>query len=313
MPLKPVEEGLFFSKSDPHDPRLGGLTQKISSNEKQSEGFIVVGYPDDEGIKINGGRVGAAHGPTSIRKIFYRMTPSLNGKNPKIFDGGNLEISGSLEERHREATTVISNFLRQDLKVMTLGGGHDYGFSDCEAFVEDTLRRKRRPFIVNFDAHLDVRPDDKGENSGTPFYQLLKKYSDKMDFFEVGIQDWCNSREHLAWAKERGAKIISLDDILSSGLALHEILQKNVFQHFGRGHDLAISLDIDAFCPGPGASQIFPVGLDANDFLSAWKAIVAQFKPRLLGIYEVSPPLDLDDRTSRLAAIFLHQFIFAQT
>jgi formiminoglutamase len=313
MDFKPCDPKLFFTRGDANDPRLGEIVRVFSDFENIEDTFVIVGYPDDEGIKLNGGRPGSSLAPTSIRKAFYKMTPGLNSKSsPKILDCGDIDISVSLSERHDNAFRNAKSLLEKKARVLTFGGGHDYGFSDCSAFVEVVLKEGKRPLIINFDAHLDVRPDDKGENSGTSFYRLLKKYSGKIDFFEVGIQDWCNSTQHCKWAIEHGAKIITLNEILSSGRDLNDFLAEKIFGLVRRDHQVALSLDIDAFPSGagPGASQVFPVGLDAQQLLKFWKNISAQFKPRLTGIYEVSPPLDLDDRTSRLAALFAHQIIF---
>ena len=241
------------------------------------------------------------------------MTPGLNSKfTPKIRDCGDIDVSVELSERHENAFKNAKNLLEKKARVLTFGGGHDYGFSDCSAFVEVVLKEGKRPLIINFDAHLDVRPDDKNQNSGTSFYRLLKKYSGKIDFFEVGIQDWCNSTQHYKWAVEHGAKIITLNEILASGRTLSDFLSEKIFSFAKRDHQVALSLDIDSLpsSAGPGASQVFPVGLDPLELLRFWKNISVQFKPRLAGIYEVSPPFDLDDRTSRLASLFAHQIIF---
>ena len=153
---------------------------------------MIVGYPDDEGIKLNGGRPGAALAPTSIRKALYKMTPGLNSRLPfKIMDGGDIDLWAlSFLNGMTKAYKNVEELLEKKARVITFGGGHDYGYSDCAAFVEVVLKGGKRPLIINFDAHLDVRPDDKNQNSGTSFYRLLKKYSGKIDFFEVGIQDW---------------------------------------------------------------------------------------------------------------------------
>jgi len=312
-----VGKDIFTSKNDPQDLRLGDLIKHLKNRndlpDNPENAVVILGYPDDEGIQLNGGRPGAALGPQGIRRILYKMTPSLkHAQNlPQVFDLGNLKKEGALERRHEKAREEVTEILSKGLRVLTLGGGHDYGFPDMAAFCDVTLKNGKRPFIVNFDAHLDVRPDGKGPHSGTPFYRLLKEFSGRMDFFDVGIQDWCNSREHLRWAQEHGAQIISLEEILQCGKTLEEFLSQKILSQMTRGHRLAISVDIDGFesSSAPGASQVFPVGLNATLFLNFWKMALIRYRPSLAGFYEVSPPLDQDDRTSRLAAILLHQFI----
>jgi len=70
-------------------------------------------------------------------------------------------------------------------------------------------------------------------------------------------------------------------------------------------------VDMDFFSSdsAPGASQTFPIGITANQFLPFWQNLCVRHKPLLSSFYEVSPPLDFDNRSSRLAAILIHQFI----
>jgi formiminoglutamase len=302
--IKPADSSLFFSKNDPLDPRLGDFAKLKPSLELGT--FGIVGHPDDEGIKLNGGRLGAALGPTSIRKALYKMTPKVSAQKLKLADLG--DVIG-----HEESFELIKKSLAQSARILCLGGGHDYGYPDFAAFIEDSLNRDRKPVVINFDAHLDVRPSDKGNNSGTPFYRLLQKYAKDILFFEVGLQDWCNSEAHFEWAKAHGAQVIMFDEIMASGQNISSFLSERIFAEIPKNSDISLSLDIDFFSSAyaPGASQVFPVGIDAPQFLSFWKAVCSTFKPRLMGVYEVSPPLDLDERTARLAAIFCHQFIFS--
>ncbi len=71
----------------------------------------------------------------------------------------------------------MSQFVKEQTKAgriwISLGGGHDYGYGDGAGFIEGHLiAGQRRPLILNFDAHLDVRPIDRGFTSGTPFFRI---------------------------------------------------------------------------------------------------------------------------------------------
>src|SRR5690349_3020269 len=98
MKLQPIDPSLFFSRHDSNDPRLGDLVQK----EIARSGVVIVGYPDDEGIEINGGRKGAALGPTEIRRWLYRMTPHPKRQLKDFADLGNLPLTTTLDVRHEE-------------------------------------------------------------------------------------------------------------------------------------------------------------------------------------------------------------------
>jgi formiminoglutamase len=85
-----------------------------------------------------------------------------------------------------------------------------------------------------------------------------------------------------------------------------------VFQSLrGLGRPVFLSIDIDAFSSAfaPGASASYPVGLDPAEFIGLLPWMSKTWDIKGLGIYEVSPPLDQDNRTSKLAAILIHNFL----
>lgn len=310
-----ADSKLFFSKNDPQDPRLGewvtalNLSSAEDLQKIQEPSWVLLGYPDDEGIAMNGGRPGAKEAPAMIRTYFYKMTPSLLKPSKKsFFDVGNIPISLPLPQRHERGRELVRAALDAGHKTLSLGGGHDYGYADGAGFIDHCLSKKLRPVLINFDAHLDVRPTDKGFHSGTPFHRLLTQYKDQFDFLEVGLQNQCNSSEHLQWARKMGAEILLLQDLLEIGLKESLSAALKAFQ----GRPCFLSIDIDAFTSSeaPGCSQSWATGLKIENFLPALKLIQEELKVLGLGIYEVSPPLDQDHRTSKLAALILHHAVF---
>lgn len=321
----PCDPALFFSRQDNQDTRLGDLAKALDSLTSTDfrSSCVVLGYPDDEGIKLNGGRIGASQAPDEVRKILYKMTPATGASLKTIYDLGNLQPQKvGLAKRHQEARSRISQALTHT-RVVSIGGGHDYGFPDGAGFLDSTLKsssknngkkkgkKNPKPLVINFDAHLDVRPLDKGLTSGTPFYRLLEEFGGgQFDFVEVGLQKQCNSSHHLNWVHKKKVPTIFMDEIRSTGLLplLKKVLPK------GR-RPLFISLDIDVFASSeaPGCSQSWPGGLHYADFIPAFHWLLKNYDTRLLGVYEVSPPLDQDSRTAKLAACAIYEFLFANS
>lgn len=336
MTFAPIDSSLLFTRNDSSDPRLGDLgrllpeldtadklaatLEEAAKTSAQSKRFVLAGYPDDEGIKVNGGRPGAAHAPLSVRKPFYKMTPSLlNMKSgaplPTIWDLGDLRAKGSLSERHETATRYARAALDNDAVWLSIGGGHDYGFPDTDAFASwCKANGKVRPLVLNFDAHLDVRPLDKGLSSGTPFYRLLEKHPD-VDFAEIGIQAHCNSFKHLEWVLAKGARVVMQEEAEASGESWSSFVVKGLSDWITRRRPVFLSIDIDGFTSmaAPGCSQSWATGFTPNDFFELFDLLLRRLDVRGVGVYEVSPPLDQDDRTSKLAAQILHRTIFASS
>ncbi|USN48119.1 MAG: formimidoylglutamase [Pseudobdellovibrionaceae bacterium] len=310
----PSNPTLFFSRNDKLDPRLGDLVRstKVAALSANKPGLVISGYPDDEGIQINGGRLGARKGPDSIRNFFYRMTPSPH-RDPHLglYDIGNLNVSEfSLSDRHKVAEETALSALRSSHHYVGLGGGHDYGYPDGAAFLNWCKDLGQKPLVINFDAHLDVRPSEEKLSSGTPFYRLLSHFSN-FDFVEIGVQPHCNSKTHWQWVLDRGGQIISQEDILLSGESFNVYVTRALGEKLWQGRPTFISVDIDGFTStaAMGCSQSWPTGFGVNDFMPLFHLLVSRLHVPLLGIYEVSPPLDFDGQTAKLAAQIMHVYL----
>jgi len=327
MTFAPVPAQLLSLRRDPEDLRLVHFLEQLPANggaTKQTPStadlWSLWGYSDDEGIRLNGGRPGALQAPNQIRRALYKMTCPETTRPLALLDRGNLQPEGTLADRHSLARKTVLSELQDQRRVLTLGGGHDYGFPDAAGFLDWCFAKKvaAKPVVINFDAHLDVRPIDRGFHSGTPFRRLLAEFKDQMTFIEVGLQPQCNSTTHRKWAHSQGAILVDLADLRpQTGFSppsslpekLERILQE---QKVPRGAPLWLSVDIDAFASSsaPGCSQSFATGLVPDEVIASFDSLKSLVDIRGMGIYEVSPPLDSDDRTAKLAALLIHRLLF---
>ncbi|MCB9026308.1 MAG: formimidoylglutamase [Bdellovibrionaceae bacterium] len=306
MTFLPCPESNIHKQNDPEDLRIGDLLKKESLEKFD---FVLAGYPDDEGIKLNGGRPGAAQAPNVIRQKLTRMTPNQDPSQFKAyFDIGNLSLESDLNLRHEFVIKEGKKHLSNKKKWIGLGGGHDYAYADGAAFLQCFSTQK--PIIINFDAHLDVRPTHKGLTSGTPFYRLLNDYSD-FDFYEIGIQEECNSLKHRDWCQKKGGKILFYKDLYNSLDTPFNNFKSFLSELTNSSRPTYLSVDIDAFSSSfaMGCSQSWPMGIIPNDFHNFMDFLLNHLNIVSLGIYEVSPPLDLDDRTSKLAAQIIYRYL----
>src|SRR5258705_1241395 len=147
-----VNPKLFFSTNDRNDPRLGEIVSREEGDYGAAE-IVILGCPQDEGVRRNNGRDGAAAAPDTIREQFYKLTP-FNIKK-RLFDLGNVNVSGSLEEIHERQTAIVKQMLNDGKRLIILGGGNDISYADGRAMAE--VFGPEWWIGINVDSHLDVR------------------------------------------------------------------------------------------------------------------------------------------------------------
>jgi hypothetical protein len=124
---------LFFTRNDSNDPRMGEI---VASDPERygSAAIVILGCPQDEGVRRRDGRVGAADAPRAIREQFYKLT--TNGVRQNIFDLGDVTLGTTLEETHDTMTAVVTQLLKDGKRLIVLGGGNDISYADGVAVAE---------------------------------------------------------------------------------------------------------------------------------------------------------------------------------
>jgi formiminoglutamase len=172
---------------------------------------------------------------------------------------------------------------------------------------------KEKIGIINFDAHFDMRPLLPGNqgSSGTPFLQIAQAHAQnkrRFDYNCIGIQPSGNMQALFDTAKQYDVNVITAEQLYkkdeeSSLKWLDDILKRNDMAY------LSLCLDVFAtpYAPGVSAPQI--LGLTPWQVLPLVKHLAASGKIIAYDVAEFSPQYDIDHRTAKLAAAFIHAFI----
>ena len=302
--LRPAHAELFYSRGDVNDPRLGETTTHTSAAYAKAAA-VILGCPQDEGVRRNGGRVGAALAPTEIRRHLYRLT--TNGlENLRLLDLGDIVPQATLEQTHAVQQQVVQRLLEDRKRVIVLGGGNDISYPDCSALA--AIAPKLLAF--NIDAHFDVRAD-ASVNSGTPYRQLLEDGSLKANrFHEVGSHPFSNSATYARWLADRKVQVTPLADLRRRGI-------ERVFRRFIReAHTTAavfwgFDVDVVRASDAPGVSAPNPVGMTGEEFCTIAAVAGHEARTRVVEFTECNPAFDVDGRTSRLVAVAIYHYLAA--
>ena len=313
--IKKADRDLFYSRNDPKDRRLGELITRARISELTGGEVAILGVPEDRGITANKGRAGAAKGPDEIRRKLYKLTPGfyIDMTKLRVVDAGNIDTTGlTLAEVHGAEQGAVADIVSHGALPLVLGGGHDLTYPGVAGFVQGAGTGRDGLGLVNVDAHLDVRTDENGINSGTSFYRALTQLANNAllgdAFIEFGIQEQYNSPYYYNWVRSQGGHVYTLREV--SERVMESFL--NILTLAGRrGRTVAVSLDIDAVrsTEAPGASASNPSGLKAPELEKIAYLAGRSSNVRYLDIMEVSPPLDEDHRTAALAASAVFWFL----
>src|SRR5262249_53434258 len=126
---------------------------------------------------------------------------------------------------------------------------------------------------------------------------------------ELGIQPQCNSRELWDYVKHKGVEVIPFE-ALRQGRAAAEF-RAALDRLSSVGDAVAISFDLDsvasAFAPGTSPPQ--SEGFTPSEAFEMLELAGSNRKVVSLGIFELNPEHDVDDRTARLAATAAYRFV----
>jgi len=298
-------KGRFDGNSD-IDQRFWQIVQDFNSIDTSSKEQKVcfVGFPSDEGVKRNLGRVGSAEAPDIIRNKMLSL-PKIEGI--ALFDAGNvLKQNHSLQAHQLSYAQVVSNIILKDTLPIALGGGHEIAYGTFNG-VKNAYAQDTKIGIINFDAHLDMRPYEKGTSSGTMFKQIADE-NEEFHYLPIGIQSVGNTQRLFSVAKKYGVSFISFEDTINLKL---EQLQKTIVDFSDKVDVVYLTFCMDAFdiSDAPGVSAPSAIGIDKRLVLRLLPTIFSSKKVVAVDFAEVNPTYDIDDRTSRLVAYFIHYLI----
>jgi len=269
----------------------------------QSTRFALLGFCSEEGVLRNQGRAGAAAGPAAIRQQFARL--AWQQASVAIFDFGDILCrEGDLESAQQAMAELVAQLQQQGYITVLLGGGHEIAWAHYQGLAHAHTELA----VFNLDAHLDMRPllaDNKG-SSGTPFRQIAhwcEKNNREFIYACVGLQTAANTASLWQEARRRKVHTVLAETVHAADFSAEHLLQS--FLPKSSAWYLTICLDVLAAAFAPGVSAPQALGLFPHQVRLIIQQLAQSGKVTGYDIAELSPALDSEQRTARLAANFL--------
>ena len=301
---------IWQGRFDGEDPLYHRIFQRVSlENDYDSispNDFVLHGFAVDEGVRRNKGIVGAKDAPDLIRKNtsnFPVVSPEFSLK-----DFGNITCeNGNLEGAQNELAEKVAEVLKRNGKSVVLGGGHEVTYAHYSG-IRKTFPGKKIG-IINIDAHFDNREPEAGigPSSGTGFWQIAQE--GEINSLHVGIQRNSNTLKLFDTAHQYGMKYLLADELFFENLpSIYATIDETIRQC----DILYLTICMDVFnasiAPGVSAAAYNGIFADAA-FMHYFRHILRSEKLRAFDIAEANPSLDLENRTAKLAASLLNEWL----
>lgn len=301
---------IWQGRLDGEEPLFHRIFQRVEESENYdlilTNDFVLHGFAVDEGVRRNKGRLGAKEAPDVIRKNMANFPVVL--PDFSMLDFGNIVCeNGNLEEAQNRLSEKVASAIKKGAKSVVLGGGHEVTYAHYSGIRKAFPDKKIG--IINIDAHFDNRQpeNETGATSGTGFWQIAQE--EEIHSLHIGIQRNSNTLKLFDTAHQLGMKYILADEIFFENLP-------SIYQ---RINDLSESVDVlyltvcmDVFnasiAPGVSASAYNGLFTDAA-FMHFYRHILKNEKLIALDVAEVNPQYDIQDRTARLAASLINEWL----
>ena len=262
----------------------------------------IVGVPWDGGTT---NRPGARHGPREVRNSssLVRLYHPVSFKSPydkfKIADLGDCPVNpADLNDSLKKIEEYYYKVFKSKTIPISIGGDHLISLPILRA-----LGKKKPLGMFHFDSHTDTWDTYFGGykyTHGTPFRRAIEeRLLNPKKIVMMGIRGSLYDPKDLSWAIKKGVTIITIDEFFKYGFKKSMGIAKKII-----GNTPAyLSFDIDGidptYAPGTGTPEVggFTVR-ESQNILRELNGI------NFVGadVVEVSPPFDLNNQTSLVAA-----------
>jgi guanidinopropionase len=269
----------------------------------------LIGIPWDGGTT---NRPGARHGPRALRdaSTMIRTMHPVTGAVPtaalNCADLGDVPPNPfDIEDCLARITSFYEGMVRAGIAPLTAGGDHLTTLPVLRA-----LGRDAPLGLIQFDSHTDLFDGYFGDQRlthGTPFRRAVEEgLVDPARFVQIGIRGTAYGSEDIDWARERGIRIVRIEELFDRGLP---DVMAEARRIVGTGPTYC-SFDIDfvdpAYAPGTGTPEIGgPTAFQAQQAIRELSGVA------LVGadLVEVAPPLDPSGGTAWLGASLMFELL----
>lgn len=274
--------------------------------------FVILGIPEDIGVRVNMGRPGAADAWKNFLQVFLKQPHNKHNDATRFCLLGAVQTADLMEEAqdldnsiHADRIKLSDLIMLLDKRVseviykikelgktpIIIGGGHNncypilrtYGYTDPVD-------------CINIDAHTDLR-NTKGRHSGNGFSHAIENgFLNK--YFMIGIQEPALSNSMIHKIDASGNIDYSTVEMPS------ETSLKNAI-NFVNTDRYGLEIDMDVIANFPSSAQS-PVGLELNQIKIIIKQLHNKSKPLYYHFCEAAPRYGYENQVGKTLAVLIN-------
>ena len=237
---------------------------------------------------------GTAQAPPRIVEAFFCDSSNLWTENGtdlegKVRDAGSLQLPSGTPEAFAAIEQGVAEQLRQDARLIVLGGDHSITYPVIKAFAAKFPNLE----IMHFDAHPDLYDELDGNrfSHACPFARVMEeKLARRM--VQAGIRTMNGHQREQA--RRFGVESLEMKDLAR-------------WPKLEFSGPVYVSFDIDVFDPAfaPGVSHWEPGGMSVRQALD----VLQLLRGRIIGadVVEYNPARDASGRTAMVCAKVLKE------
>lgn len=307
MPLDPsrVAPPNYPESPYPDDPDFIRAADWLSATVEGEKDAIVLGVPFSK-LSISGARCDLL--PSALRENLWSFSTYLGSRDVDLSDfmasdEGDLIFERLSKERALGRIRSSCEQMRGGPPVAFIGGDNSITAPAMLGLVGPGGG------LITLDAHHDLRDYQRnGITNGSPVRMILDSGVEGSRIWQIGIQDFANSKAYADLAKTSGINIVRAQELLARDVK--EVMQE-ALGALAETDGIYVDVDLDvlerALAPGAPAAQ--PGGLTPEDLAEAAYVAGSDRNVKGLDIVEVDPERDISGSTVRIAALVLLSFL----
>lgn len=255
--------------------------------------IAIVGVCEDRRAYNN---IGCATAPNVVRNYLYSLYPG--NYKPNIVDLGNIEAGHDVEDTYYALKSTVDYLIRNNIVPVIIGGGQDLTYAQFLGYekLEQTIN------VVSVDSAFDLgNHEEETTNVGYLGKIILHQPNFLFNYSNVGYQTYLVDGTSLAMMNKLYFDTYRLGQVRDAIEEAEPIIR----------HADMLSFDISAIkhSDAPAHAMAQPNGFYSEEACQMMRYAGMNDKLTSVGLYEINPEYDVQNKTSSLAAQMIWCFI----